>query len=467
MTDRKAVTYVLPFMTTYQPNAARDEAHDQDRRAIPASKRVKDQTAVLHRPRMSDDGLRFDHTIKFAEGSDGDMNVAAAHSTSVQTRELGQSAPPTLPRSERAPRDTSSSSMCDFMSNTEATLSDASSLASCQARILPTLRHPDLAASDTWGSSPSPASAWHPDDWQELEYTFPFTGPALPVEVWDMVLDCFVSAQPGELLELSLVCQHWWTRCSPYLVRNIVFNNRGDVLRECRTRRRDWRGPRCVTIKGAENTRSLSHLGLIAALFGPRWTNVRDVVIEHGDWRTGDFHQDVFDYLHILLEEIEVLRVHDVTFPSGATLRSLVSHTRCLKLGYNETSRTLSLAQVRFENASMPPASLSWMNNSVRPTPRCMLQLDHLDSTSLDVIAHWLLVAPDRHHMLLPYIWFSLGNLDDSHLDTVPHIIQFLKMVGDRTDRVELNINQSLGLNVLWMAPQGGLKLGDIRTVPD
>lgn len=54
--------------------------------------------------------------------------------------------------------------------------------------------------------------------------TFPFAGPALPVEIWDIVLDCFVGARHHQLLKISLVCRHWRNRCSPYLVRHIVFN---------------------------------------------------------------------------------------------------------------------------------------------------------------------------------------------------------------------------------------------------
>lgn len=86
-----------------------------------------------------------------------------------------------------------------------------------------------------------------------------------------------------------------------------------------------------MTIRGAENTRSLGHFVFVASLFGPRWQHVRDVVIEHGDWRTGDFHPDVFYHLHTLLKKIPSLRVCDVRFPSGAILRCLVSQVGSLK----------------------------------------------------------------------------------------------------------------------------------------
>lgn len=309
--------------------------------------------------------------------------------------------------------------------------------------LLPIHPHSDLTASDAWGSSPSPASAWHPEDWQELKFTFPFTGPALPVEIWDMVLDCLVGAEPWELLRLSLVRKHWCTRCRPYLVRNIVFNNRGDVLREHRTRRRDWAGPRYVTIVGTENTRSLSHLSFVAALFGPRWPNVSDVVIEHGDWRTGDFHQDVFHHLHTLLKDIQSVTFHDVTFPSGAILHGLVSQLRFGVVLHNQYLM-VALAQVRFEDASMPPTSLSWVRNRHRPGNGdyavVTYQLDDLDATSLDVIAYWLLAAPDKDHELFVETALSFGNLHD----TAPRIIPLLKAVGNRVDRLIVHVDRSL-----------------------
>ncbi|EED80467.1 predicted protein [Postia placenta Mad-698-R] len=275
--------------------------------------------------------------------------------------------------------------------------------------------------------------------WQSPKFTFPFAGPALPVEIWEVVLDCLVGAKLKELLNLSLVCRHWWTRCRPYLVRNIVFNNRGDVLREHRTRRRDWAGPRCVTIVGTENTKSLGHLGFVAALLGPRWPNVRDVVIEHGDWRAGDFHQDIFHHLHTLLEKITSLRFHDVTFPSGAILRGLISQTHSL-----EDKGTLALAQVRFENASMPPTSLSWMSHGNPRGEYVEIQLNDLNTTSLDVIAHWLLVAPDMKHAFFPRVSLSLGTIDEPQPGTVPPIIPFLKTVGNYMQNVTLGVTRSL-----------------------
>ncbi|KAF9806989.1 hypothetical protein IEO21_08414 [Rhodonia placenta] len=256
-----------------------------------------------------------------------------------------------------------------------------------------------------------------------------------------MVLDHFVGATPKTLLQLSLVCQHWRTRCSPYLVRNIVFSNRGDVLREYRARRREWKGPGCLIIKGAENTRSLSHVGFVAALFGPIWPNVRDVIIEHGDWRTGDFHPDIFHHLYSLLKKAEALRLHDITFPSGAILRRLVLpiHSQTV-----ESLTELSLVQISFVNASMPPTSLSWMNYGIPSGKLVKVQLDYLDAISLDMIAHWLLVAPDRDHQLLQYIVLSFGKFDEPQHGTIPLIIPFLKTVGDRTQGLALDVTRSL-----------------------
>lgn len=259
------------------------------------------------------------------------------------------------------------------------------------------------AASGTSNSSSSPkrsrdasGQARVSPGWRPLKFTFPFAGPALPVEIWDIVLECLVGAGPQELLDLSLVCRHWCARCGPYLVHNIVFNNRGDVLREHRTRRREWKGPYCVTIRGAENTRSLGHLGFLAALLGPRWQNVCDVVIEHGDWRTGDFHPDVFHHLCALLQPIRVLRLNDVALPSGYGM--------------------LALEQISFENVSIPPASLSWVSNGSSGRNAVVLQLDNLDANSLDLIAHWLHVAPDKDRTLLPHVFLSIGSLQNPAL---------------------------------------------------
>ncbi|EED84253.1 predicted protein [Postia placenta Mad-698-R] len=129
---------------------------------------------------------------------------------------------------------------------------------------LPTLRHSERIPSGASGTA-----SWSAR--RRFKPAYPFAKLTLPVEPWDMVLDCIFGAETKELLKLSLVCRHWWTMCRPYLVRNIVFNNRGDVLREYRTRRRDWAGPRYVTIRGAEKTRSLGHFGFVAALFGYVW----------------------------------------------------------------------------------------------------------------------------------------------------------------------------------------------------
>ncbi|KAF9806990.1 hypothetical protein IEO21_08415 [Rhodonia placenta] len=344
--------------------------------------------------------------------------------------------------------------------NTRSTTQDAT-----YSEVLPHNRFlapvSGLSHGGTFGMSESTkertsSRRWPPKHWQRLQFTFPFAGPVLPVEIWDMVLDCLVGAQPGELFNLSLVCQHWWTRCSPYLVRNIVFNSRVDVLREHRTRRRDWSGPRCVTIRGAENTRSLSHLGFVGALFGPRWPNVRHVVVEHGDWWAGDFHQDVFHHLHTLLRDIQSVRIHDVTFPSGAILRGLVSQLRFV--GDNDYQYPMvALAQVRFEDASMPPTSLSWVRDRNRPGDGdytvVTYQLDDLDATSLDVIAYWLLVAPDKDHVLLAETTLSFGNLHD----TAPRIIPLLKAVGDRVDRLiriyelDLRIHVQESMSYGWL----------------
>ncbi|EED78236.1 predicted protein [Postia placenta Mad-698-R] len=136
---------------------------------------------------------------------------------------------------------------------------------------LPTLLHAERIPSGASGTASRPARRRKPAHRRRFKSAHPFARLALPVELWDMVLDCLVGAESKELLKLSLVCRHWWTMCRPYLVRNIVSNNRGDVLREYRTRRRDWAAQRCVTIRGAENTRSLGHFGFVAALFGPTW----------------------------------------------------------------------------------------------------------------------------------------------------------------------------------------------------
>ncbi|OSX63324.1 hypothetical protein POSPLADRAFT_1108881, partial [Postia placenta MAD-698-R-SB12] len=306
--------------------------------------------------------------------------------------------------------------------------------------------------------------------WRPLKFTFPFAGPALPVEIWDIVLEYLVGAKPQELLDLSLVCRHWCARCGPYLVHNIVFSNRGDVLREHRTRRREWKGPYCVTIRGAENTRSLGHLGFLAALLGPRWQNVCDVVIEHGDWRTGDFHPDVFHHLCALLQPIRVLRLNDVALPSGAILRSLVSQLRFLKSTYRKGYGMLALEQISFENVSIPPASLSWVSNGSSGRNAVVLQLDNLDANSLDLIAHWLHIALDKDRALLPHVFLSIGSLHEPRLDTVPPIIPFLKTVGAFAEYVTLNIDRSLDIcpriNVIWMAPKGNLTLPNARRAP-
>lgn len=109
---------------------------------------------------------------------------------------------------------------------------------------------------------------------------------------------------------------------------------------------------------------------------------------------------------------------------------------------------TLALAQVRFKNALMPPTSLSWMSDGGPGGEAIAFQLDDLDATSLDVIAHWLLVAPDSKHTLFPFIFLSLGCIDEPHFDTVPYIIPFLKDFGKFAGHVELKINRSLGRNI-------------------
>ncbi|KAF9804060.1 hypothetical protein IEO21_09468 [Rhodonia placenta] len=92
----------------------------------------------------------------------------------------------------------------------------------------------------------------------------------------------------------------------------------------------------------------------------------------------------------------------------------------------------------------MPPTSLSWMRHDGASGKAVYYQLENLDATSLDVIAHWLLAAPSWYHTLLLQMVLLLGNFDEHHLDTVPCIIPFLKTVGSLLDELQLDVTWSL-----------------------
>lgn len=91
----------------------------------------------------------------------------------------------------------------------------------------------------------------------------------------------------------------------------------------------------------------------------------------------------------------------------------------------------------------MPLTFLSWMRHDGAGGKAVCHQLDDLDATSLDVIAHWLLAAPSWYHTLLPQMVLLLGNFDEHHLYTVPCIIPFLKTVGSWLDELQLDVTWS------------------------
>lgn len=240
-----------------------------------------------------------------------------------------------------------------------------------------------------------------------------------------MILGNLFGAERQDLENFSPVCRHWEARCRPYLVRCIKFKNRGDVLLEHRSRRRDWRGPLCVTIKGAQDTRSLTHLGFVAPLFGGRWRNVRCLVIAHGDWHAGDIRSDIFRYL-APWKPMTPLALHDVVLPSGFILRQLVS---ALTEGAGDFK--LALTRVSFENASMAPDSISWVvdNFRNRHNAKIDIEMDCLDTASGTVIVHWLLATSDRTHGLFDRVCLESHTIPiDSPADvsTMLDNLQFL-----------------------------------------
>lgn len=140
---------------------------------------------------------------------------------------------------------------------------------------------------------------------------------------------------------------------------------------------RSWTPPEII-VTGEDRRRSLSHLTAVLAMY--TWNlELNALTITHGNWRTGDFHFDVFRYLSC--HKLNRLKLHDITLTSGLILQQLC--------GARSLPR-ISLSQVRVDSASPPPSVLPRSN--ARSKCYDLLILD-LDTCSLRVLADCVLAA--------------------------------------------------------------------------
>lgn len=174
----------------------------------------------------------------------------------------------------------------------------------------------------------------------------------LPPEIWERIIDCLYG-QYHTLQICTQVCRNWRRQSLQLLPEKVRMRSRDDVLEFSMQRGHHWKGPRKVRIYGGsrdDEQQPVPHLSVFLAMLAGRWTRLQDLKIFNAVLRPQDLSYDVFHDLASGFSFLTGLRLENVTLPSIATFRRLLSslpklrRLRCWPVDFARPQRTDPLA---------------------------------------------------------------------------------------------------------------------------
>lgn len=159
----------------------------------------------------------------------------------------------------------------------------------------------------------------------------PDIGPRLPLEIFWLILDS-LSAQEDyhTLTACMLVCRLWGSHIRRMLPMMFMLSGKPQVARLGKHKGQRWKGPGQVFLSGGGGqassggkTISIAHIGTFSAMFARRWTRIKLMRIDNGEWRAGDMRPEVFLHLSAFTS-VTSLGLGVVNFSSVVFLGRLV-----------------------------------------------------------------------------------------------------------------------------------------------
>lgn len=175
------------------------------------------------------------------------------------------------------------------------------------------------------------------------------TEPRLPLEIFWLIFDT-LSAQEDyhTLTACMLVCRLWGSHIRRMLPIMFMLSGKPQVARLGKHKGQRWKGPGQVFLSGGSQassgakTMSIAHIGTFSAMFARRWTRIKLIRIDNGEWSAGDLRPDVFLHLSAFTS-VTSLGLGVVNFSSvvffGRLVRALpnLKSLRCEAVSFTST----------------------------------------------------------------------------------------------------------------------------------